>query len=299
MGLRLIKSENIANSNFLRTLQSGKYRRLVFHVSGTNAGGQSFSASDIKFTLERDGQKVAMNLADLQNIDNYNNGFPTNTSTAGGTLNLFAALDFFLSGDPNNIFNVGIDDTRLQVEWGNAQKVSSGTITVYGETGQGTENYVIKYKNFSGSLPGVDGAETTVSLTDRNITAVYIRTASGMSKVLLKRDDKEEVNASGTALAAFTSYVGKAEAAVTFIYMDLIGSRTPADIVSSKIDLNLIQSGTGTEYNGYYQLIEVNPVKLQDSIASLNVQNEIAAQTYPPVRQVQALANAQMTQIAE
>lgn len=293
MGLRLIKSENISNGNFLRTIQAGKYRRLVFHISGTNASGQTFAASDVNFTLERDGQKVQMNLGDLQNIDNYNNGFPTNTSTAGGTLNLFAACDFFLPSDANNIFNVGIDDTRIQVQWNNASKVSTGQVTLYGETGQGTENYVIKYKNFSGALPGTDLAEQTISLTDRNITGIYLRTGSEISKLLVKRDDKEEVNATGTALVAYTSYVGKAEAAVSFVYVDLVGSRTPADIVSSKIDINLTQAGTGTSYTGYYQMIEVNPVKLEDSIASLTVQNQIAAQTYPPVRQAQQVQQVQ------
>ena len=291
MGLRLLQSANGSTGNLMLTLPRGKYRRLIIHVNGTNASGVTFLPTDVYFTLERGGNKVSMNMQDLMNNNNFDGGFPTATSTANSTLNLFASYDCFLSGDKNNVFLAGIDDSRVQITWQNTAKISTGSVSVYAEYGQGTESYIVRWKNFSTTLPGSAGSQVTQNLSDQNITRLYFRTASDIGHLSVKRDDVEVVASNGTALAALAAYDGKAEAAVSFIVADLSGSRTPADVVSNSLSFTITQAtgSTATEMPAYMQTIEINSAKMQESATQLSLNNAIAGQTYPPIRQVQII----------
>jgi hypothetical protein len=293
MSLRLIASQNLNVGIINLDIKKGNYKDLVFEFVGTNNTGQTLAITDLgNLILSRDSVDFCnCDLQDLANKNNFEAGIDLASSTTSGAFNFALHYSFAKPYDKQNAVRFEATNGRIVINLGNnvGTKVLTGQLNVYGVFTKGVEKYLRKYLPFSQILGDV-GSMLAIPLRQANVNALYFRTASDYQMINVLKDDYPILFGSGAALAGNTSYTGRIESAVTFIYEELNPTDTPAEITSNALQLNLTSAKSGGGNSVImYEVIEFNPDKTAVSLASYQKFESQKLASNTPATQVQTV----------
>ena len=272
MSLRLIASQNLNVGIVNLDIKKGNYKDLVFEFVGTNNTSQTLAITDLgNLILSRDSVDFCnCDLQDLSNKNNYESGVNLASSTISAAFNFTLHYSFAKPNDKQNAVRFDSTNGRIVINLGAGvgTKVLTGQLNVYGVFTKGIEKYLRKYLPFSQILGDVS-TMLAIPLRQKNVNALYFRTASDFSMINVLKDDYPILFGSGQALAGNTSYSGRIEIAVSFIYEELNPTDTPAEITSDALQLNLTSNKSGGGNSVImYEVIEFDANKTAVSLAS-------------------------------
>lgn len=273
--LKRVYSTNLTNGSLNCEIPKGTFKNLVFQFEGVAVDGQTVTSADLGnlriFT--RNGDICgSVPISDIMNINNYEYGILQNVSNPGGTFSFQVIFDFGFPDDNEFAmkFVVG-DNGNIQILFANTlqAKISSGICVVYTNPAKGKTKYIRGLYSWNQTLAAA-GSTYNNFLKVQNVNSFYFRQASDFSDCLIMKDSFQIVNASSNALLQNTSFTGRIENPITFVYIDFNPTHSPAEIISSEINLQLTSAivGGGNIVILYHQII-FDPAKLAQSTQSL------------------------------
>ena len=272
----LIKSESLNSGSITFPIPKGSIKDIIIRITGTNKAGVTLAVGEVgKLRLTRKGFDIVGNVdfQDLRNINNYEMGISPFASAVGAAFSGQVVVPFHYPQDELNILKFLADEGEFQfvVDPTGLAKMEAGALMqVFAVFSKGVEKY-LRVLLLTSRVLGASGATTVHEIMQRNVTQLYIRGgASDISNAIITRDNLTLINAAGAALVELTNQRGKIETAGTFILLDFAPTKSPAESISSTMQLHLTSAAASPTSVLVVDQMLFDAQRTQDSVSSFN-----------------------------
>lgn len=213
----LMKTASVLSGAATLEIAGGQYAAFMLRVAGTNQGAQTLAVANLGLVnMKLAGRNyVTVTFSDLQEINKMDLGQVESSSSVGAAF-AFSAVVLASRENDGNVFHVEpnkLSHIYVDLSGVTGTIVASGTIELYGIPAEGVMSYVPTMQTFVPSV--TSGGNYLLDVPVENLTQIYATTLTNLDRVQVTRDGRIPVQASSSAINAFSNMDSRIEAAYT------------------------------------------------------------------------------------